>query len=198
MNTQIAKSNWFTKALKIGAVVLLAAVVLVPAAPARADSNAKQIWFDVGGKNFNSLQILGNNQYNDMVIWPSGDPDLNFKTITFTDGWWWQGSIVLSFYVQDLGWRGCVIKDLDTSVDAPYVSVNYDDTYGCSRDIERTGDAKNLFTDDNFNQYFNSGKLGSYAGCFSNTLAVNVPMMVYSCLKASGARYLPYLPSYMQ
>lgn len=198
MNIRFAKMTWFTKALKIGAVVLLAAVILLPA-PVRADSNAKQIWFAVhaGNNQFSSLQIVGNNQNNDLVIWPNGDPDPNSRPIAFTHGWWWQGSIVLAFYVSDLGWRGCSIRDLDTSVNAPYVLITYDDNYGCSGDTERTGTVKNLITDDNLNQYKNSMGPVKITGCLGSAFVGNYPMALYNCLKVVGAPF-PYLPSYMQ
>jgi hypothetical protein len=115
-------------------LVLVLALSLIAAPSAQAASNGTQIRFWVkGGSTFTYLKIVGNNQRGEMKTWSIG----NLKTklpLAETTGWWWQGTIVLRFYVTSTGWRNCVIDYLKEPAGSQFVSVVYTEGEGCSGD----------------------------------------------------------------
>jgi hypothetical protein len=119
--------------------------------PTRADSNAKQIAFSVNGYYFQTLRVEGNNQDNQPSTWT--DPDWSPKLLTITQNYWWQDTLVLSFYVDGLGWRGCVIDYLNDGGDGQLAAVVYTEGSGCSGDL---GGGRVIITDNNAQQIHNA------------------------------------------
>lgn len=93
-------------------------------------SKAKQIAFSAGGRPFTNLRVVGENQYQDETTWV--DPETFGKTVALTQGYWWQGTTVLTFNIKDVGWRGCVIEYLSDVESGSSVAITYNESTGCS------------------------------------------------------------------
>jgi uncharacterized protein YraI len=95
--------------------------------------NAHQIRFNIKDSTFRQLEIVGQDQYGQVVSWRTGDGkrELLFAE---TKDWWWQGTIVLTFEDTKRGWRRCVIDYLKESSSDSWVPVMYTESQGCSGD----------------------------------------------------------------
>ena len=78
MYIQIVKSNWFTNILKIGVMILLIAVVLLPAS-VHAGSKGQQIKLNACGAS--QVIISGNNQNGDRATVTVNDPPCGWDQI---------------------------------------------------------------------------------------------------------------------
>ena len=98
--------------------------------PAQPSLTAKKIQFAANQSTFTDLEIVGSNQYGVETTWT--DPDSYPKRIAQTDGYWWQDTTELTFYITGVGLRGCIIDYLPDSPDFDTVDIVYAEGKGCS------------------------------------------------------------------
>lgn len=97
------------------------------------NSNAHQIRFNIKGSTFRQLEIVGQDQYGQVVSWRTGDGKRELFYAETKD-WWWQGTIILTFEDTNRGWRRCVIDYLKEPTSDSWVPVMYTENQGCSGD----------------------------------------------------------------
>ena len=144
------------------------------------------------GYTFHSLHVVGNNQDNQQVTW--ADPDSSSKQTTVTKNYWWQGTVLLTFYVNNVGYRGCIIDPLNTGDGGHFAAVTYNAANGCSG-----GMGSSTISDDQAAwQAYHSMQWAKQwdLGCVSDALESS-GKAIYDCIPyvpIVGPAVAPYLP----
>jgi hypothetical protein len=118
-NQVIATAETYFQVMSVGGGVFLAGTF----------PNGREIMFLVDDFNFRSLKIVGKNQDGKETTWI--DPQPFAKRITITQGYRWKETVVISFYVVDIGWRGCVIDNLKQPAQVDRIDIIYYEGDGC-------------------------------------------------------------------
>lgn len=107
--------------------------------------DAREIRFSVSYYYIKALNVIGKNQYGEMTTWKSPFYSQNHLLIQ-TDKFWWKGTVALEFYITGVGWRKCVIDNLNILPTTTNTPVRYTMGQGCSGD-SGSGAGNNAFAE---------------------------------------------------
>lgn len=113
------------------AVPITATPLAITATPPSVDSSkAQQIVFAVRDGKFTYLKVEGMNQRGEWSEWQQeyGTP----QTIALTQDYWWQGTIVLTFDVDGVGRRNCVLDYMQEAPGSTMAAITFTDGKGCT------------------------------------------------------------------
>lgn len=119
----------------VGLIVsLLAPAFLMDTPSVLATTRSSNIRFWIFYDQITYLKVEGNNQYDRPATWSQSYPSAvsSAETSYGNTKWWWNGTLVLTFRSQNLGWRQCVIDNLNTV--SNQADIIYTPGKGCSGD----------------------------------------------------------------
>jgi hypothetical protein len=172
----------------VGSLVLTGVFFQAPAT-AFADSDGNQIVFAIAGNTFTDLTIVGDNQNGYETTWQQ---HYDYpRWLSKTNGYWWTGTVVLTFRTAN-GWSGgCVIDYLSEPLYDNTVYVTYTPGKGCTGG---SGSAGVFVQEETVEAYAAASSATSPASCaidFAKQLtgSGNIITLGCHCVKAAVAGF---------